>query len=159
MSSRWMVVTLLGVFLVAAGPGVEASQHAQKCHKKGGDYSSQKGHKSLEQKFYKKVHFLMQHQEEIGLSEEQIESVREIKHKLKKDIIARDAEVDTIKVDIYAKLYDKKVDVEGIKQLIDQKYEFKKSKAKAVVEAYAAVKDLLSEEQYETMKKVWRASK
>ena len=56
-------------------------------------------------------------------------------------------------------LYDNPVPVEEIDVLIDQKYEMKRDKAKLLVNAYAEVKGLLTDDQYNKMKEVWMSQK
>jgi len=114
---------------------------AQPCAKK-----SQHGC-GLEKKIFCKLHFALANQEKLDLSDDQVAKIRELKMSLKKDLIKRDAEIDVISVDIKSKLREDKIDKESIGKLIDQKYELKKEKAKALIDACAGLKNILSVEQ------------
>ena len=61
-------------------------------------------------------------------------------------------------------MYDDVIDTEAINGLIDNKYEAKKAKAKAVIAAIVDMKSLLSEDQVEKLKELkktctWGGSK
>mgnify|MGYP000282824940 CR=1 FL=1 len=61
-----------------------------------------------------------------------------------------------LKIDIKAKLWEDTIDKKGINKLIDKKYELKKEKAKALVDAYAQFKKILTEEQNKALKTIIR---
>ena len=63
-----------------------------------------------------------------------------------------------VKIDIKEKLYMDKVDVSGINALVDKKYELKKEKAKYLVKQYADLKAVLTDDQLDEMKSLWRKS-
>jgi hypothetical protein len=107
---------------------------------------------SLEDKLFKKIHVIYEHQEEIGVSDEQMEQIKGIKTDLKKDLVKSEADIDVIKIDYKDALYQDEVDIDAVNKLIDQKYEVKKAKAKKVVAAYAQFKKILSKEQMEKLK-------
>jgi len=125
-----------------------------------GEYKKMKGHRwNLEEKFSKKALFFLKNQEELGLSDEQIEKIKNLKIKIKKDIIGKDAELEIVSLDLQSGLWKEKIDTIVLNELIDKKYDLKKGKAKFLVEAYAALKDILTEEQKENMKSVWMKCK
>lgn len=66
------------------------------------------------------------------------------------------AEIDVLKIDIKAKLWEDTIDKKGINKLIDKKYELKKEKAKALVDAYAQFNNILTEDQKKTLKTIIR---
>ncbi len=113
------------------------------------------GHKyGLEEKVFKKMHLALKNQEQLGLSDEQYDKIKTLKINTKKDLIKRHAEIDLIGVDIKSKLWDETIDVKGINKLIDEKYNLKKEKAKALIAVYAQLKTILSKEQKEKFKKL-----
>jgi Spy/CpxP family protein refolding chaperone len=114
---------------------------AQSCPKK-----SQQGCR-LDKKIFCRLHSALANQEKLDLSDDQVAKIRELKMSTKKDLIKRDAEIDIISVDIKSKLREDKIDKENIGKLIDQKYELKKEKAKALIDACAGLKSILSVEQ------------
>jgi len=109
----------------------------------------------LDEKFFMKAKFFIYSKEAIGLSEEQVQQIKDLKHQVQKDLIRREADIDVLKVDIKTKLHENPVDVAGLNAMMDQKYEMKKKKAKMLVQAIADLKAVLSGEQYEMMKNVW----
>jgi len=120
--------------------------------------SAEPGHgHGLEEKFFHKAHFILVHQKSIGLTEGEVDSIKALKMDVKKYLIRQGAEIDLVKTDVKSLLWAKTIDTEAIHGLIDQKYELKKAKAKYLVDAYAKLKGMLSDEQYETLKETWRA--
>jgi hypothetical protein len=106
----------------------------------------------LDKKFVNKVRLALKNQEELGLSDEQYEKLKTLKMNTKKDLIKRKAEIDIIGVDIKGKLCEDPIDKKSINKLIDQKYELKKAKAKALVEAYAMFQSILTDDQKKKLK-------
>ena len=127
----------------------------------GGGYHSCSGWKDigLEGKFFKKVHMLKSNQEELGLSEKQMDAISNLKLALKRDLIHYGAQIDVLKLDIQAKLREKDVDVNDVNRLVDEKYEAKKAKSKRLVQAYADLKNVLTEDQYNRLKQLKRDRK
>ncbi|MFH1877547.1 MAG: Spy/CpxP family protein refolding chaperone [Candidatus Omnitrophota bacterium] len=106
-------------------------------------------------KLMMKCGFLMKSQEEIGLSDEQIRKIKDIKMRVKKDLISKKAAIELLAVDIKSMLWEDKIDTKAIDKLIDQKYDIKKEKAKNLVAAYAELKSVLTDEQRAKAKKLW----
>lgn len=125
----------------------------------GGDkccYKSDGKEMSLEKKFDKKVKFVSKHEDELALTEEQKKSIKDIKTALKKSLIEQEAKVETVKLDIHEGLYERPVNVEALNALVDQKYEAKKAASKSLIKAFADFKNVFTDQQYETMKKLWK---
>jgi hypothetical protein len=110
----------------------------------------------LDKQFVSKVRLALKNQDELGLSDEQYEKLKTLKLNTKKDLIKRKAEIDIIGVDIKGKLYEDSIDKKSINKLIDQKYELKKAKAKALVDAYAEFQNILNDEQKKKLKELSR---
>ena len=134
-----LVVMALTVFCTAALAGG---------HRDGGPG----GKPDFAQKVIGKAHMMMVYADEIGLSEEQVGKIKDIKIKLKKDMIMKGAEIDVLKVDIMAALYADKIDKDAVDAMIDKKYELKKAKAKELVGACINLQSVLTEEQMGKMK-------
>jgi len=113
----------------------------------------------LESKFFYKAHKLLKHEEELGLSDKQIERIKDLKLTTKKDLIQKEAEIELLALDIKAQLYEEKVNLRAVKDLIDKKYELKKAKAKTLVEAYVTLKDVLNKVQKEKLKELYKERK
>jgi len=148
-------VLVLGIFLIGAS-GVFFSNEAAADY--GGKKTCYRGERaSLEDKFYHKAHFVLVHKETAGLSDEQIQAIKDLKHETKKTLIKQQADIDILVVDIESKLRaHPTLDLEGINQLIDQKYEIKKSKVKGLASAFSQLKGIVTEEQWDKLKAVWK---
>ena len=115
--------------------------------------------KGLDDKIIYKAMAMIKSQEELGLSDEQVAKIKDLKYGVKKELVKKTAEIDILKIDIKAMLYGDTVDVAAIDPLIDKKYEIKKAKAKYLVAKYAELKDMLTEEQTKELKTLCKASK
>jgi len=146
---RIAVVAALVMTVALMGGAVFAD-----CGKVGCQYGGKKG--DLESKFYSKAHLFMSNQEEIGLSDDQIAKIKELKMDVKKDMIKRNADIEILAIDIKSALYAETIDVNAVNALIDKKYELKKEKTKALVAAYAAIKEILTKEQKDKIKSLYK---
>ena len=147
MNRRLAVFSLVAAFLMFS---VVAQADG---YKKKGGY-----HKGFDEKIFYKAKFMLKNEDELELSDKQVDDMKELKFATKRELIKRDAEIDLAKIDIKEKLYKDKVDVAGIDPLIDKKYELKKEKAKYLVKQYAALKGVLTDKQLDEMKTLWRKS-
>lgn len=147
-----VVVVLVMTFGLLGG-----AAFADHCEKGGCQHAKDKG--GLEAKFCAKAHFLMKNQEELGLSDDQIAKINGIKLNNKKDLIKRNAEIEILALDIKSALYAETVDTKAVNALIDKKYDLKKENTKVLVGAYAALKEILTKEQKEKMKDLWKKCK
>jgi len=111
-------------------------------------------HQGLGGKFFFKAHFILDHADEIGLTEEQQNDIRNLKNELKKNLIKQEAEIEVVKVDVDHLVHQNPIDTEVVNRLIDQQYEFEKAKSIKEVDAIARLKQILSAEQYEKMKEL-----
>ena len=124
------------------------------------DYGKTKGHGwDIKEKFSKKAHFFLKNQEELELSDEQIEKIKDLKIKAQKDIIRKNAELEILALDLKSGLWKDTINTNKVNKLIDKKYDLKKEKAKSLVNAYAALKNILTKEQKEKMKGLWKKCK
>ena len=112
----------------------------------------------LEKKIYHKLRLVIVNQDELNLSDKQVEKIEDLKINVKKDLIKRNAEIDLIGVDIKSRLRDEKIDKKDINSLIDRKYELKKAKAKSLIDVLVELKNTLSEEQEKKLKDIWLQS-
>jgi hypothetical protein len=116
-----------------------------------------KGGWDLDQKFYKMSGMIVKNAEQLGMSEEQSETVRDNKYELKKHLIRTSAEIDLVCADISKELWKDKINVDEVNSLIDKKYQLKAGKMKAIVDAYGNLKNSLTEEQKAMLKDLWEA--
>lgn len=124
------------------------------------DYGKTKGHCwGLEEKFSEKAHFFLKNQEKLELSDEQIEKIKDLKIKAQKDIIRKDAELKILALDLQNGLRKDAINTDAVNDLIDKEYDLRKEKTKSLVDAYAALKDILTAEQKEKIKGLWKKCK
>ena len=139
-------ILMLVLVLCVAVPSVMAEDFVG--HKKRTEHK-----KGMDSMVLLKMHMIMKNQEELGLSDEQVEKIRALKLDTKKKVIMQKAEIEVLAVDIKAKLWwGDPVDMEAVNKLIDQKYEIKKGKAKNLAGAIAELKKILTEEQKDKLK-------
>ena len=118
----------------------------------GGHGQCNSGDSGFEGKFFHKAHAIVEHGEEIGLTEEQLDGIRNMKYDVKKVLIKQDADIEILGIDIKRQLQERSFDTEAVNKLVDQKYDLEKAKAKFLVESIAKLKQSLSEEQWEKLK-------
>ena len=142
LMSLGLIVLLLAVF---AAPGLYAKECSRgKKEGHGYDYG---------EKVLGKMHLAMEHQEELTLSEDQYQKIRTLKIAIKKDLVRNKAEIDVLIIDMKSKLSEDPIDIEGVNKIIDQKYELKKAKEKALVEACVKFRGILTDEQKQKIEK------
>jgi len=152
MKKKTGVIISLVTFLLV---GILSSTGYADGHYKGKGCDHGRRH-GLAKKISHKFHIALANEAELGLSEEQYEQIRTLKMNTKKDLIKKRAETDILKIDIKAKLWEDTIDKKSVNALIDKKYELKKAKAKALIEAYAQFKNILTAEQKKTFKAIYR---
>jgi len=97
--------------------------------------------------------FVVKKKDELGLSDDQVNKVKDLCTVTKKEHIQLEADIEKIFVDIKTKMHEVTLDVGGINALIDKKYELKKQKSKALISSFARLNnDILTEEQREKFK-------
>ncbi|MBU4342461.1 MAG: Spy/CpxP family protein refolding chaperone [Candidatus Omnitrophica bacterium] len=114
---------------------------------------------NMEDKVFHKAMMLIKNQEELGLTDEQIKKVKDLKIATKKDVIKKKADIEILGLDIKAALWDDVVDLNALNALIDTKYELKKEKTKSLVAAYVELKGVLTEEQKTKLKDLCKKDK
>ena len=151
MNKKFLAIASLVSVLVFGllASGAYAMEHGNaKCGK--GD---------IEDKLFCKAHLILENKEELGLSDEQVEKIKALKINAKKDTILKKAEIDIVALDIKAAMWKDPIDTAAVGKLLDKKYELKKEKAKSLIEAYAALKGTLTEEQKGKLKDIYKKCK
>lgn len=143
---KLLVLLVLAAFTLSAG-----TVYADHWH--GG-----RGEMNMEDKLMKKAQMAIMNSEELGLSDEQVMALKDLKTSIKKDLIMKNAEIDVLKVDIKSLMWADTLDTEKINALIDKKYELKKAKAKAVVAGCDGIRKTLTEDQLSQMKTLCKKS-
>jgi len=104
--------------------------------------------------FFMKVEMIQKHQEEIGVTDNQMHQIEDLKTAFKKDTIRKEAEIDILEIDIHSLMHKEQVDVGAVYKLIDQKYEFKKAKTKKTVESFAQLKKIITKDQMAKLRSI-----
>lgn len=141
-----IVVCVMALLISLAAAPVYADGHKSMCRCEG------MMKMDLDRMLMYKFGLIMMHEKELNITDQQMEAIKDLMIKTKKDLIAREAQIDTVAVDVKAALWKDKIKLDEINLLLDRKYEAKKEKAKMLVASYAALKDLLSKEQIDKMK-------
>ncbi len=105
--------------------------------------------------FFGKAHFILEKKQELGLTEEKVAAIKNLKLETKKMLIKQDAEIQILSLDVMAKLHEDPMDVEALSKLVAQKYELKKTEAQSLVGAIAKLKGTLTKEQTEKLHQLW----
>lgn len=114
----------------------------------GGRCGMHRGGEGLEGKFFWKAHEMQEHRQEIGLSDEKADSIKKLASETRKNLIRQQAELEIIEIDLKEKLHANPVDVQGANDLVDQKFEIKKTMLKGLVDSLAKLKGTLTTDQY-----------
>ena len=120
-------------------------------HGYGGHHGSEK----LDKKFFWKLHFLLEHKEDLGLSEEQIQKITAKKFDVKRVLIETQSQKDIAMLDIYQELHSDKPSMEKMNASVDKKIEAKRLAAKTLVEAFVETKKILSSDQLAKSKELF----
>lgn len=140
MKKRLLFLSLLlaGVFMSAA---IDASA-CTACHKKESD---QNECKMAELKSVGKL--LWSNKDFLGLTQEQLDKIKDIKHSALKDLIRLNAEVEVLEIDLHSEMWEPLIAVETVNGLLEQKFAVKNKIAKTFVQAVADMQQVLSEDQ------------
>jgi hypothetical protein len=106
-------------------------------------------------KFMMKAHFLLENKSEVGLTDDQVTTIKGLKLQMEKDSIRQSADMKTFELDLKSKLSEDKVDVDGTNALIDQNFTSASAAAKSNLATYAKLKSLLSPDQITKMKALY----
>ena len=113
-------------------------------------------HFRLDDIFFQKVHLALANEQDLDLSDEQVEALKTLKRETTKSIIRQTAEIEVLEVDIMSSLWQDEIDIVQLHKLIDDKYTVKTTKSKTAAEAYVQFKKILSEKQADKLREVWR---
>ncbi|MFH1801181.1 MAG: hypothetical protein ABH891_10150 [Candidatus Omnitrophota bacterium] len=153
MMKKMMLFPFLAVavFLSATAPAHAWDSQGKQCPLKTDEGQSQC---PIADKFMKKAAFLLENKAEMGLTDEQVASIKRIKLQVEKNSIRQCADMKTFLLDLKSKLSEDKVDIDGTNRLIDDKFVAAIAAAKSNVTSYAELKTLLSVEQLKKMKEL-----
>lgn len=153
---KWLIgigvisLVVLGVVVLTTAYAYEGNMgwHGQK----GGFGRHGYKRSDVASSFFRKAGFLMREKESIGLSEDQILAVRNLKLEAVKSLIRNKADIKIIDLDIHSQLRQDRPDVVSIQKLIDSKYEAKKAFDKSMVDALVKLQAVPNDKQKEALK-------
>lgn len=154
-SMKNLALALMACLVLSLPAGVMADQ-SKDWKKEREKRSHSKGKNVLAHKALWKAHFYLKNADELNLTDEQRDKIVTIKIDLKKKLIRDNAEIQATKIDLFAALHKDDLDAIKIHSTIDKKYELKKGLAKASVQAIIDLNGLLTPEQKEKTKELWK---
>jgi hypothetical protein len=110
----------------------------------------------ITEQFMDKAKFYLENAEEIGLTDEQISTIKALKLEAKKMHIRQEAEMKVFMLEVKAKMAEPKVDAAALGTMVDQASAGMAAASKALIEHYAKLKAVLSEEQAKQAKAIWK---
>ncbi len=118
-----------------------------KMHGRGEGHEKEKYACPIVDKLMRKGHFYLENQEALGLSEEQVAQIKQIKLEAKKDYIRQMGEFQIARLEMGYQLSQTNPDTKGVNDLIDQQAASMAQGAKASVAELLKLKSVLTEEQ------------
>lgn len=143
------VLLCLCFVLAATGPAEARSEMRE----------GKRGNYGLENKCYGDIKLLLMNADDLGLSLEQKEVIKNQKYELKKDKIKMQADIKILSVDISKELWTDDVDVEAVNDLIDRKYQVKAQWQKDLVAVRAAMNAALTDDQRSELRSLRKKTK
>ncbi len=95
-------------------------------------------------------------QKEVGLSDEQLTKIRDIKFKTDKEVVKLRSDMELKEIDLREELSKDNPDMTKVEKLIKAKHAIMADIELAKVKEYTAVKKILSEKQIEKLKEIMR---
>lgn len=146
---------IAALFLTLIGSNFQALAE----HGHGRGHEEEKYACPITSKLMKKGHFYLENQTELGLSEEQVTKIKQIKHEAKKAHLRQMAEFQIAALDIQHALSQPQVDADALYVLIDRNSASMSQAAKDTVSAFISLKAVLTGEQQTKVRELWREAK
>lgn len=97
---------------------------------------------------------MLRNADKLGLSDEQIKKLREIKRKYSKDIIKQDAELKIAEIDLGALLKESEINLTEVKEALKKVENYRTQIKYLRIMAFVEARKILSAEQKESLKKL-----
>lgn len=114
---------------------------------------------SLKHKFFKKASFLLTYKDELGLSEEQIATIKDLKYRIKRRKVETDSAIDIAMLDIYHEYHQEPPNLERMNTLWNEGIEAKRSFGGDLLQGLVTLKNILTPEQREKAKTLYEKEK
>lgn len=102
----------------------------------------------ISDKFIQKQRRILKNKETLGLNLKQTNKIEALKINLEKEMVLLDAKIEVVNIELRSVLSQDSTDSKTVLDLIDQKSELEKTKAKAQAMAYLNLKDVLTPDQW-----------
>ena len=145
---KFRVFSLLAVGLMMLAQSAYDDCGGKMCQfSHGGKWgrSEEKNPCPIMSKFFHTSHEILEHKTELGLTEEQVKSVKDLKLDMEKRSIKQMADMQIFMLDIKSKLGEDKVDTDQVNAMIDQGFANMSATAKDSVASYAGLKGILTD--------------
>ena len=113
----------------------------------------------LEKKFNHEISTALAKQKELGLSDEQVKKLEDLKTKTQKGLLQQNATIEGLNLDIDASMREDLFEPNDLNDMIVEKYEMKKDKETSIATSYAAFRNILTAEQRKALKALGGESK
>ena len=150
MKKNGLLLVLSGIFLMTAAMAYADCSMGKACHRMKEKQSENQC--PIVAKVLKKSHALLEHKSDLALTDDQVKSIKEITLQSEKDSATQGAEMKIFMLELQSKLHEDKVDVDGVKALIDKNFPSFAASAKTNVESYAKLQNVLTPEQIQKAK-------
>ena len=151
--SKMLFVLGLNLFLLL--PLAKADCQGDHCPMRGGmGGDMEKSPCPVVNQFFSDAHEMLEHKKDLGLTPEQIKTIKALKLEMKKHNIRQMADMQIMMLDVQSRLKEDKPDAEAINALVDKGSASMVASTKETVAAYVKLKGVLTEAQWEKMKEV-----
>ena len=120
------------------------------------DYSKAPAYQwDMSKEFFKKVSFVLNRNAEFGMSDKQIEEVKDLDRKTRKQLIKLEADLKTVDMDLANEMKKTKLYINAVKSLIDTKYNLHKERDLLFIDAFIRLEAVFTPEQADEVKSVF----
>lgn len=144
---------ILTSFLILGFVPASFACEGGKCSR-GGYHEEQESQCPIVNKLLMQAHEALEHSKELGLSAEQINTIRGIKLEAKKANIRMMADMQIMELDMKSKLMADDFDAEGMKKMIDSMAAGMPEGGKKAIDWYAKFRSTLKADQWQKLKEL-----
>jgi hypothetical protein len=105
----------------------------------------------VENFFFSHIHFILKHRDKLSLTDKQLQRFQELNLQAQKEAILKDAEIQTMAMDLDNELTKDLIYLNHLTHYIDKKYEALKLKEKFFADAFVIIREILDDQQYTDM--------
>lgn len=134
-------------------------EHHQTCCRSDKHHGHGKYQCPVTSMLMKKSKFFLSNADQIGLNEEQVNKIKAIQMDTKKDAIRGKADMQIAFLDLEAKLHENPLDMKGLNEMADNFSTGMAAGLKKMIQRLADLKAILTPEQMEKAKKLWKKQK